>query len=164
MPMPLAFLLSLQASGMVVDWLGKNEQVRLGKMGSDIEQEGINANIQSARLESEQSSLDAMKQLRMNMGTQAAILAARGTRAGAGSAASATNQSISNFNADERTRRMNLLSKEGALRAQRTISQLHEDTNKSTQWNSFRSNVMKTLPTTPDAYNQYAKAFGLTKI
>ncbi len=162
--MPIAFLLAMQASGMVVDWLGKNEQVRLGKMGAEIEQAGIESNIQLSRLETEQESLDQMISLRKNLGTQAAMLAARGTRAGQGTAALFGNESVGNFNTSERTRRLNQMGREAALKAGKTISKLHQKTFENNTWNDFTKNITKNLPTSPEAYSQFAGSFGLTKI
>ena len=164
----LAFMLSLQAGGMVVDWLGKNEQVRMGKLGADVEQAGINSNIATARLQSEDDSLQSMRQLRQNLGTQAAVFAARGVRSGTSTTALATNQSVGNFNADERMRKINLISSEAGLRANKSLSMLHQQTNQNEIWNTFRTNVAKRFPTTPEAYDQigasFKKGFGLTGV
>lgn len=162
-PISLGFMLSLQASGMVVDWLGKNEQVRLGKMGAQVEQAGIASNIASSRLEAEDASLQSMKQLRMNLGTQAAMMAARGTRSGAGTSALFGNESVGNFNADQRIRSINQSGREAQFKAQSVLSGLHEKTNSNNIWNEFRTNVIKKIPTDPDSYKQAAQAFGLTK-
>lgn len=164
MPIPIAFLLAAQASGMIVDYLGKNEQVRLGKLGAQVEQAGIESNIQNSRLEAEQESLESMKALRMNLGTQAAMMAARGTRSGQGNAVLFGNESVGNFNSNERIRKLNQRGREASLKAGKTISKLHQKTYESNTWNDFRKNVVSKLPTTPEAYNQYAKSFGLTKI
>jgi len=43
-------------------------------------------------------------------------------------------------------------------------SKLHQKTFENNTWNDFRKNVAKNIPTSPQAYNQYAKSFGLTKI
>src|SRR5690348_6584482 len=129
--MPIAFLLAMQAAGMVVDYFGTQRQIGMGRMGAQMEQEGIESNIQMTRLESEDASLNAMRQLRENLGSQAAIFAARGVRGNTGSALSLTTQSISNFNADERTRRMNLLGKEAQLRASKVLSGLHQLTSET---------------------------------
>jgi len=161
--MPLAFLLAMQASGMVVDWLGKNEQIRLGKMGAQIEEEGINANIQTSRLESEDASLQAMKQLRMNLGTQAAMLAARGVRSGTQTSVISMNTSVGNFNADERMRRINQIGREANLRAGKLTSQLHQKTFENNIRAEFRNNLFSKIPTSPSAYSQIGSSFGLTK-
>lgn len=159
--MPLAFLLALQASGMVVDWMAKNEQVRLGKMGAQVEQAGIVSNIASSRLETEEASLQSLKQLRMNLGTQAALYAARGIRPGTSTPVLTANTSVGNFNADEQIRKINQRSNEAAMNAGLTLSKLHEKTASNNIWNDFTKNVINTTPTNPRAYTQ---AFGLTKI
>jgi hypothetical protein len=163
MAIQYALLLAMQAAGMVVDYMGNNEQVRLGKMGAEIEQAGINSNIASSRLQYEDESLQAMKQLRQNMGTQAAMLAARGTRPGAGTAALFGNESVGNFNADERMRKINFLSNQANLKAGVTLSKLHEKTFENTQWNTFKNNLINKIPTNPEAYTKFGESFGLTK-
>jgi len=163
-PISLGFMLSLQAAGMVVDWFGKNEQIRLGKMGQKIEQAGINSNIAQARLESEDASLQAMKALRMNLGTQAAMNAARGISNASGSAIFSRNDSLSNFNADERMRKINLAHNEASLKAGGLISNLHEKTYENRTWNEFRNNIINKIPTDPSSYKEMAKSFGLTKV
>jgi urease accessory protein UreF len=162
--MPIALLLAMQASGMIIDWFGKNEQIRLGKMGAEVEQAGIESNIQLSRLETEQESLDAMVALRKNLGTQAAMLAARGTRSGQGTAALFGNESLSSFNSNEKMRRLNQMSREAALKAGKTISKLHQKTFENNTWNEFTKNITRNIPTSPEAYSQFTGSFGLTKI
>jgi hypothetical protein len=157
--MPIGFLLALQASGMVVDWLGNQEQIRMGKIGNDLEQAGINANIETSRLNSEEESLESMKQLRQNLGTQAAMLAARGTRAGAGTAALFGNESVGNFNADQRMRKMNEMGRENQLRAQGLMSGLHEQANESQLNTQFFKDIINKIPTSPDAWSNIKSGF-----
>ena len=157
--MPIGFLLALQASGMVVDWLGKNEQVRMSKMGEQVEQAGIAANIQTARLQAEDESLQSMKALRQNLGTQAALFAARGTAAGAGTAVLSANESISNFNADQRMRKLNEQGNEARIKAGGVLSSLHETAFENKTWNDFTRNVINKIPTSGSAYKQIANGF-----
>lgn len=164
MPIPVAFLLAAQAGGMIVDYMGKSAQIELGRMGNQVEQASIDSNIQSSRLESEEASLQAMKQLRMNLGTQAAMLAARGTRAGAGTAALFGNESVGNFNADERIRKINQRGRETAFAANKVLSNLHQTTTENNIWGQFRKSIIDKIPTAPDAYSSAAEKFGLTKI
>ncbi len=170
--MPIGFLLSLQAAGMVIDWMGKKDQIRMAKMGAQVEQAGIDANIQTSRLEAEDASLQSMKQLRMNLGTQAAILAARGVRSGTQSSVLAMNESVSNFNADERMRKINQMGNEANIRAGKTLSILHEKTFENNTWGDFRSHAFNTISTSPSAWKQIANSFtakngygfGITKV
>lgn len=157
--MPIAFLLALQASGMIVDYLGTRDQIRMAKLGQQLEEASINSSLASTRLESVDASQNAMKELRQNMGTQAAMFAARGTRANAGSSIGIKNESISNFNSDERMRHMNLAGREAALKAGLTISKLHGFANKQEQWKGFRGRTMNTISSNPGVY---ASAFGST--
>lgn len=157
--MPLAFLLAMQASGMVVDWLGNQEQIRMGKLGQQVEQAGINSDIATSRLEAEDESLQSMVQLRKNMGTQAAMLAARGTRAGAGTAALFSNESLSSYNADERMRKISESSREAQLRAQGLLSDLHEKTNEQNLNNQFLKNVFNKIPISPNSWGAIKTGF-----
>ncbi len=157
MAIPIAFLYALQASGMVVDYFGKQDQIRMSRIGAQIEQAGINSNIASSRLESEEGSLQSMRQLRQNLGTQAAMLAARGVRAGAGTAALFGNESIGNFNADERIRKINQLGNEANLRAGKLMSQFHEKTYENKTWNEFKNSIVDKISTNPSSY-------GFTKV
>lgn len=144
--MQIAFLLAMQAAGMVIDWYGNSQQKQIGRMGTQIEQAGIENQIQMTRLESEEASLAAMKNLRKTLGSQAAVLAARGTRGGVGSALTLSNESVTNFNSDERMRRMNLLSKETNLRAQNFMVGLHQMTAESQMGQALRQRFFDKLP------------------
>lgn len=144
--MAFPFLLALQAAGMVTNWLGAKNQIEIGKMGAQMEAAGIEANIASSRLQAEDESLRALKELRMNLGSQAAILAARGVRSGAGSPVGIREESFHNFESDERMRRMNMLNREGQLRAGKTISQLHQAGTQAAVWGEFRNNTLSTVP------------------
>ena len=124
--MPLALLLAMQAAGMVTDWLGTSNQQRLGDMGAQLQQAGIEANIEATRLETEDASLQALRNLRYTLGSQIAAFAARGTSTAGGSAVGLLTESIGNFNADERMRRMNLLGRENELKGQKLLSKLDQ--------------------------------------
>jgi hypothetical protein len=155
--MPLAFILAMQASGMIIDYMGKSNQIAMAKQGNDLEQAGINANIQNARLASEDESLQAMKQLRMNLGTQAAMYAARGIRGPA--TALSSNASIGNFNADERMRKINQITNETALRANGLISNLHQKSFEAKTMGEFRKSVADKIPTSTSAWSEIGKGF-----
>lgn len=157
--MPLALLLAMQASGMVVDWLGKRDQIRLGKLGNQVDQASINANIASSRLETEDASLQAMKNLRMNLGTQAAMMAARGIRSGQGNAVLFGNESTANFNADERIRKINQAGNEAALKAGSMMANFHQKASESQNWNQFRTNTINKIPTDLDSWNKLSEGF-----
>jgi len=165
--MPIALLLAMQASGMIVDFMGTRNQARLSNMGADLEQEEIQSNIEQTRLETEDASLQGLKQLRQNLGTQAAVLAARGTASGAGSAVLFGNESVGNFNADERTRRMNLLAKEKSLQAGSTIARLNAQGENTKLWSSFASRSINRFPSSLEGWksgvSEIKKSFGLTQ-
>ena len=74
--MPFALMLAMQAAGMVTDWIGTRQQQMFADMGAKVQQAGIESNIELARLESEDESVNAMKQLRQTLGlTGGTILA-----------------------------------------------------------------------------------------
>lgn len=165
--MPFAFLLAMQASGMVVDWLGKKDQIRMARMGAQVEQAGIESEIQSSRLQTEDESVQAMINLRKNLGTQAALFAARGTASGSGTALLFSNESVGNFNADERIRRINQLGNEARLKAGMTLSKLHQQTYENNTWNEFRQSAINKIPTrgfTSGSNTGSRGGFGLTGI
>ena len=167
--MPLAFLLAMQASGMIIDYLGKQDQIRMGRMGAKLEQESINADIASSRLQYEEQSLQAMKQLRQNMGSQAALFAARGIRSGTAMPLLFSSESVGNFNSNERIRKLNQTTHEAQLKAGMTMSKLHQKTNENKIWNEFRQSAISKVPTSPQAWQGFNQAFsnggfGLTKV
>ena len=135
--MPFALLLAMQAAGMVVDYMGAKQQAEFSKMGLKLQQAGLEANLYQTRAETEDASLQAMKELRQNLGSQIAVNAARGTSSGAGSSLSLFNESIGNFNADERMRRMNQLGRENELKAGGTIASLNQKSDNTKLWTSF---------------------------
>ena len=144
--MPFALLLAMQAAGMIVDWYGSKQQIALGRMGAKVEQAGIESNIAQSRLETEDQTVEAMKQLRQNLGSQAALFAARGQRGNAGSALLISNESVSNFNADKRMRDINQKGREAALKAGMTMSKLHQSASESDIWNSFLKRSANNFP------------------
>jgi len=144
--MPVAFLLAMQAAGMVIDWYGTNQQKQLSRLGTQIEQAGIESQIQMTRLEAEEASLAAMKKLRQTMGSQAAVFAARGTFGGAGSALALTTQSMTDFSSDERIRKINQQAKEANLRANSTMAGLHQLTYETQLGQAMRQRFFDKLP------------------
>lgn len=118
-----AFLLSMQAAGLVSSIFGAKSQQKFIRQGRQLEQGQYETNLAAIKLQSAEASLDEMKQLRQNIGTQIAVQAAKGNRGG--SSYAGIRQSVGNFDSDERTRRMNLLAKESELRANHVLSGLH---------------------------------------
>ncbi len=157
----LPFLLALQASGMVVDWFGRQNQIDMAERGAELQQEMIERNIQLSRIQTADESLREMVKLRQNLGTQAAMFAARGV---AGPMVGlAANESVGNFNTDERMRRINQLSNEAKLRAGIEISKLHQKTFETNQRNEFFKSAIEKIPTSPDAWKGFGESFGMTK-
>ena len=144
--MPLALLLAMQAAGMIVDYLGTKNQQDMANMGAKIQQAGIEANIEQTRLETEDESLRMLQNLRQTLGSQAALYAARGQRAGVGSALAITENTIGTANADERTLRLNQRGKENALKAGLVISKLDQMGNNSKLWQGFAQRTINRIP------------------
>lgn len=158
--MPIYLLLAMQAAGMVVDYFGTRQQDQLMKQGMKIQQAGFETDLAQTRLASQNDSLAAMKQLRQNLGSQIAVMAARGTNPGAGSAFSILNESQGNFNADETIRKMNLLGKENQLRGQSALSKLQYSGDSSKLWQGFASRTFNKFSSSASAYSQ---GFGMTQ-
>jgi hypothetical protein len=161
--MPIALLLAMQASGMIVDWIGTRNQQKFADMGAKLQDASIESNIEQNRLQAEDDSLQALRKLRQTLGSQAAIFAARGTRGGAGSALSVTTESMGNFNSDERMRRMNLMGRETALKGGRLINRLNQQGENTKLWSGFAQRTFNSFPTSPAAWGQAGKSFGLTQ-
>lgn len=140
-----AFLLSMQAAGMVTSLFGAKSQEKYIKLGRQLEQGQYETNLQAIKLQSAESSLDEMKQLRQNIGTQIAVQAAKGNRGG--SSYSGIKQSVGNFDSDERTRRMNLLAKESELRANHVLSGLHSLQSETELGQSLTKSFLNTVQT-----------------
>jgi len=164
--MPFALLLAMQAAGMVTDYIGTKNQQRLADYGERIQQAGIEANIAQTRLETEDASLEAMRNLRQNLGSQIAIQAARGNKIGAGSAFISFNESSNTFNADERMRRLNLMGKENQLRSGSALSRLQNMSENTSLWRSFGQRSMSRFPSSAAGWKQgmtdFKEGFGLT--
>ncbi len=138
-------LLAMQAAGMVTDWFATSQQVEMGRMGAQVEQAGISANIELTKAQAADASTQAMVRLRQSLGSQIAMQAARGNAAAGGTYTSLLNESESNFNADERTRRINLLSREAELKAQSTMSKLHENASENSLWGGAIKRSINTI-------------------
>lgn len=163
MPIPIGIMLAAQAAGMIMDYIGTRAQNEAAAEAARLQQEAIQTSIATTRLQTEDESLRALVQLRQNLGTQAAIMAARGVRSGTGVGVLAMNESQSNFNADERMRRMNQLMNEKRLKAGMDISKMQQKTFENNNWNSFTNRIINRIPTSPDFYQKMGASFGLTK-
>ncbi len=165
--MPYAFLLALQAAGMVADYLGTRSQAELMRQGGLLQQAAFDSQLAQTRLETEDESVMAMKNLRQNLGSQIAANAARGAASGAGSSLAVMEEGIANSKSDERMRRLNLLGKENQLRAGSVMARLNNMSDTSKLWQSFTQRSLNKLPSSPEAWDkgvsQFKEGFGLTK-
>lgn len=121
-----AFLVSMQAAGAISDIYSTSQQVKIGRAGTQIELAQLNTRLEEERTSAAMRSLDAMQQLRMTLASQRAIFAARGQAGGAGSALAISSKSVNAYEADERVRRMNLLTKQSILRAAGALTGMHQ--------------------------------------
>lgn len=158
--MPVYLLLAMQAAGMITDYFGQKNQQQMMKQGAMLQQAGIETNIEQARLETEEASLQSLRDLRQSVGSQIAAFAARGTSTAGGSALSILNQSQANFNSDERVRRLNLLGKENQLRAGTAMSKLQYGTDVSKMWQGFGQRTVNRFPSSVSGWDQLFKSAG----
>lgn len=155
-------LLSMQAAGMITNWLGMNSANQIARTGANLQQAGINANIALTQTQSADASAQALVNLRKTLGSQIAIQAARGTSSGAGSAMSLMQESIGNFNADERARNLNELSREANLRGQGVMTTMKQQTDQFAASNKFASDLFNKFPTNETEYGEMKKEWGGT--
>ena len=141
-----AFLMAMQAAGLVSSAYSYKNKMNQIQLGRQLEQEQFSTNLQAIKLESDQQSLIALRQVRKNIGSQVAANAALG-RSG-GSAYAGIAESYRSYNEDERTRRLNLLSKESQLRAGNVLSGLHTLESETQLGQALTSQILNTLPTT----------------
>ena len=141
-----AFLLAMMAGGAAISFIGSQSNIELIRQGRQLEQAALASNLEAIRAENAESSLEAIKELRQNVGSQVAINAARGVSSGAGSAAAANSESEANFANDEKLRRLNLLVKENELRAADVLSGLHTLTGETQIGQSLTNQIFNRLP------------------
>lgn len=139
-----AFLLAMQAAGLVTSLFASNSQDKFIKLGRQLEQGQFSTNLEALRLQSSESSLDEMKQLRQNISSQIVVNAAKGNRGG--SSYSGISKASNTFESDERSRRLNLLAKESELRANHVLSGLHSLESESQLGQSLTKDLFNTLP------------------
>jgi len=165
--MPFYILLAMQAAGMITDFLGASNQDEMMKLGMKLQQAGIDANLKQTQAESQEESLRGMIELRKTIGSQIAVMAARGTSTAGGSAVSLLNESVANYNADERVRRLNLLGRENQMRAQSVMSRLQYSSDSSKLWQSFGQRTFNRFPSSLSGWKQgfadASEAWGDTK-
>lgn len=140
------FLLSMQAAGVIGDMIGTKSQIDVGRRARDIEQSQIETRLAEERLAASMSAVDAMKSLRMTLASQRAQAAARGADIGAGSAFTMGAVSRVDHAADERVRRMNLLSREATLRSGGNLAALHTLTSETKLGQALTNRLFNQIP------------------
>jgi len=164
MALPVAFMLAAQGAGMIIDYYGRSKASAMSEKGAQMQKQAIERAIQYSRIQTEQESLNSMVALRKNLGTQSALLAARGVRSGQGTAALFQNESQAAFNVDERMRRLNQLANETKLRAGLQITEMNQKAFENENWNTFTRNIINKIPTSPQAYQSLSESFGFKKV
>lgn len=147
-------MLAMQAAGMITDYFGSKNQADMMNLGMQLKNAELDTNLQENRLETENESLENMKNLRQTLGSQIAVMAARGTSTSGGSAASLLNQSQANFNSDEQILRLNSMGRENQLRAGAAISRLQNSSNVSKLWQNFGSRTLSRFPSNVSGWKQ----------
>jgi hypothetical protein len=151
-----AFLLSMQAAGVVTSiWQNKGAQKQI-QLGRALEKASLDANLAANNFEFQESSLASMQALRQNLGTQAVMQAARGNAAGTESAVGAQQKSISATSGDIEAKRMNMLSKESSLRAANILSGQHTLKSETELGRSMSKDIF-------EAASTGMKAFGISE-
>ena len=163
MPIPLAFMFAAQAAGMVIDYLGRAKSQQLSEEGLAKQHNAIQRVIACTQVQTEDESLRAMIALRKNLGTQAAMFAARGVRSGTSTTALFSNESVSSFNTDERMRRLNQAMNESRLEAGLDVANIRQKQFENENWNAFSKSIINKIPTDPKAYEGLAESFGFKK-
>jgi len=153
----LGFLVAMQAAGTIIDWSQTKSKQKLINIGRQLEAASFESNLEAVKLESSQASLSEMKDLRQNLGSQIAMQAARGTATGAGSALTLQQKSISTASQDERTRRLNLLSRESGLRAGNVLSGLHTLQSETQLGQQLTKRVIGNIPVSA-AYKEFSQS------
>lgn len=142
------FLVSMMAAGAVTSLQQNKQQMKLIKTGRNLENAAFETNMAALQAETAQSSLESIQALRQNVAAQIVMNAARGNASGGGSGASAINASNASFTADEKTRRLNLLSKEANLRANNVLSGLHTLQSETQLGQSLSNSIFNNAPAT----------------
>lgn len=152
------FSLAMMAAGAIYSVNEAKGQKKLIKMGRDLEQAQFETNLEAARVEAAQGSLDELQQLRQNIGQQIVNNAAKGVSSAAGSAQGLIQNSEHIFGEDEKARRMNLLTKENQLRAGNVLSGLHTLQSETKLGQSLTNQIFNNLP-----ISGLADQFGINK-
>lgn len=139
-----AFLLSMQAAGLVTSFFGAKSQSKTIALGRKLENAQFSTNMEAIKLESAKSSVAEMKQVQQNISSQIAVNAARGNRGA--SSYTGIDETTHAFAEDERTRRMNLLAKESELRAGNILSGLHTAQSETQLGQSLLKDIFNTIP------------------
>lgn len=142
----IGVMLGFQAAGVLLSFEQTKQQIRIAEAGQRVSDAAFNANIEMIKNQTAQDSLNEMIQLRKTMGTQIAIAGARGQSTSAGSFLTIMEKSIGEFNEDERTRRINLISQEAQLRANNALSGLHTYMSETRLGQSLTANVINKIP------------------
>jgi hypothetical protein len=152
--MPFYLMLAMQAAGMITDYFGNKNQADMMNLGMKLKSAELDANLEENNLETANDSLEGMKNLRQTLGSQIAVMAARGTSTAGGSSVGILNQSQANFNSDEQIRKLNSMGRENQLRAGTAISRLQNSSDISKLWQGFASRTLNRFPSSVSGWKQ----------
>lgn len=151
---PVTIMLAMQAAGMVTSYFMNKSADKIAEAGQRLTNASIDSNIALSKTQAAEQSTNAMDNLRRTLGSQIAIQTARGTSVGQGSSATIMNNSIGEFNQDQKDINLNELYKEANLRSQGIMSSLKSDTASNQRWNTFDTNAFNTASSDAMAYAQ----------
>lgn len=145
MTTPNSVLNGAQAAGIGLQIYSNYSANKMDRLGTNLDIGQNNIRLQQEQLQSTQMALQATKNLRANLASQAAIAAARGQRSGVGSALAAQNTSQANYNQDINTLSFNQQMKAYDTRFSNDVARMGLQGRKSERSLSLAANVLDTV-------------------
>lgn len=148
-PATMTLMLSLaqMAGGIGLQLFQNQDQRKLTKMGYEINNAAIAANMSLAQAQSERIAADNLRSLRQSIGAQVAISGAR-NQMPSGQDAARLFKSEGRFARDERVRQLNLLTKMSDLKGGGLRSHIEMMTSESRRSAQFWSGTIDAIPVT----------------
>jgi hypothetical protein len=140
------FSIGLWAGGLALDLFQTEQSYSVLEAQREAERAGIEQTISQIRLQTEQSSLDEMIQLRKTIGQNIALNAAKGRATGIGSAFFVSKQFEKQFAKDERTRDINRLIAETNTKARGVMSELNRTEKQIGITDKLTRDIFQTIP------------------
>jgi transcriptional regulator of heat shock response len=143
-----AFILSMQAAGAIINIKSAKDSQKLMQMGRQLEKESIETSLSTLNAQAADQSAQAMTQLRENIANQIVLNAARGSSSGAGSGQAGIQKAEGIHAQDAQARRLNLLAKQGELKAQNVTSAFKVLESETKLGQSLTDQIFNMIPTT----------------